>query len=272
MTEPPVSEQPVAARKWSPSGLAGVALVSYLIFAVLQIAAAVFVLVQTHPEFFRGLTGGAHGGSVPPVNDPHLADKLTKDLFAAPYLFFYALLGDGAMFLAAIWLGRAWLNARPSDLGFTRFSGLRDVVIGMASGLGLTVASDIAAAVQAKIFGPHAENVMKVMLTHHGASNFIFDFLSVAVIAPLAEEYLFRGIIFTGLAQWIPVGWAAVASGVVFAVAHLDPWSAFPLAVIGVGLALLYRRTGSLWPNIIAHATVNSLALVAVYFLPQLAT
>ena len=46
--------------------------------------------------------------------------------------------------------------------------------------------------------------------------------------------------------------------------APTGPLAAIPLAVLGVALAWLYERTGSIWLCIIAHAINNSLALSAI--------
>ena len=260
-----VDVSPPAGKRWPVLGWIGAAFVSFVIFVVVQTVAGIVVLVKVHPEFLRV-------AAAPPPDFSRVLDGWTKDISAAPYLFLYALLGDGAMFACAVFYGKAMIGAGPSQIGLGRFGGFRSVWIGVLAGIGLIVASDITSAIQARIFGPHPEKVAELLLSHHGALSFVLDLLSVSVLAPLAEEYLFRGIVFNGLAQLMPVIPAAIVSGVVFGAAHLDPWSIVPLATIGVGLALLYRRTGSLWPNIVAHATVNTVALVAVYLFPKLAT
>jgi membrane protease YdiL (CAAX protease family) len=231
--------------------------------------AGLVVLVKIHPEAVRMFQQALSG--IPPHVTKQVTAAWTKDIATAPYLLLYAILGDGAMIAAALVLARTWLGAKLSSLGFTRFEGISHIVSGVAAGLALIIVSDIITAGQSKVFGSHPENVEEVLLTHHGLTSFFFDLLSVAVLAPVAEEVLFRGVIFTGLVQRMPLALAAGLSGLIFGIAHLDFWSILPLSVIGVGLALLYYRTGSLWPNIVAHATVNMIWLFVVYFYPQLA-
>jgi uncharacterized protein len=86
----------------------------------------------------------------------------------------------------------------------------------------------------------------------------------VTVLAPIAEEFLFRGYIFTALRNWAG-GWgAALLTGALFGVIHSSPDrpAAYlvPLALFGVLLCLLYWRTGSLYPCIALHAINNSVA------------
>jgi membrane protease YdiL (CAAX protease family) len=83
------------------------------------------------------------------------------------------------------------------------------------------------------------------------------------VLAPMCEEFLFRGYIFTALRNWRGVWPAAVITGVLFGVVHAGSSPAVdlvPLAGLGFGLCLLYRYTGSLYPCIAVHSLNNSIA------------
>jgi hypothetical protein len=85
-----------------------------------------------------------------------------------------------------------------------------------------------------------------------------------AVAAPLAEEVLFRGIIFRALRIKTGFVVAALISGALFGLIHMEPFQAIQLSMLGVVLAWLYDRTGSLWPSIILHATNNLVTLVVM--------
>jgi membrane protease YdiL (CAAX protease family) len=83
------------------------------------------------------------------------------------------------------------------------------------------------------------------------------------VLAPMCEEFLFRGYIFTALRNWRGVWPAAVITGVLFGAVHAGSAPAadlVPLAGLGFGLCLLYRYTGSLYPCIAVHSLNNSIA------------
>jgi uncharacterized protein len=83
--------------------------------------------------------------------------------------------------------------------------------------------------------------------------------VSVVIIAPIAEEMLFRGIIFKGLRNWAKPGAAFLLSALFFAVAHLYPLIIPPIFVLGILLAMLVERRGSLVASIAAHITFNSI-------------
>jgi membrane protease YdiL (CAAX protease family) len=85
----------------------------------------------------------------------------------------------------------------------------------------------------------------------------------VAVVAPVAEEFFFRGFFFTALRAWKGLWPAAVITGLVFGAIHLGSAEAvflLPLAFFGFALCLLYHRTGSLYPCMALHCMNNSLA------------
>jgi uncharacterized protein len=85
----------------------------------------------------------------------------------------------------------------------------------------------------------------------------------VSVVAPVAEEFFFRGFFFTSLRAWKGLWPAAIITGLVFGAIHAGSAEAvflLPLAFFGFALCLLYQRTGSLYPCIALHCVNNSLA------------
>jgi membrane protease YdiL (CAAX protease family) len=91
--------------------------------------------------------------------------------------------------------------------------------------------------------------------------------LVTVLLAPCAEEALFRGVVFTGLRNDLGKWIAVPLSSLIFGLFHrVSGWSAvFFASVIGVACALLLEGSGSLWPAVVAHVLVNS-KLCAAYF------
>src|SRR6185437_3049958 len=90
----------------------------------------------------------------------------------------------------------------------------------------------------------------------------------VVCVAPFVEELVFRGVLLSGLASRMPIGWAMLASAVVFGCVHLPDfkfaWYPVPaLIILGLVSAWLRVRTRSLWPSITLHATNNFIAAIA---------
>lgn len=86
--------------------------------------------------------------------------------------------------------------------------------------------------------------------------------LAVVVMAPLAEEALFRGLLYGGLARLWGMWPAVLVSALIFGGAHMNLSLFLPLALGGVILALIYAKSGSLWPSTVAHATLNGISVL----------
>jgi membrane protease YdiL (CAAX protease family) len=89
----------------------------------------------------------------------------------------------------------------------------------------------------------------------------------ICVVAPFCEEFLFRGYIFTALRSWRGTLPAALITAVLFGGVHAGSAPVLdlvPLAALGFGLCLLYRRSGSLYPCMAAHSLNNSVAFASL--------
>jgi uncharacterized protein len=88
----------------------------------------------------------------------------------------------------------------------------------------------------------------------------------VVCVAPVAEEFFFRGFFYRALRSRFSIVVAAAIDGALFGVIHFDFSGADallilpPLAVLGFMFCLVYERTGSLYPVIALHALNNALA------------
>jgi membrane protease YdiL (CAAX protease family) len=84
------------------------------------------------------------------------------------------------------------------------------------------------------------------------------------VIAPMAEEFFFRGFLFGTLKRWKGPWVAALLTGLLFGLAHTGSAASqflVPLAFLGFVLCLVRWRTGSLYPCMALHSVNNALAL-----------
>jgi membrane protease YdiL (CAAX protease family) len=88
--------------------------------------------------------------------------------------------------------------------------------------------------------------------------------LAVVILAPIAEEVFFRGVVFNALLREAGSRWAYIGSAALFAVIHLEPVAMLPLFALGLALAWVYQRTRNLLAPIAMHATVNGIAVALV--------
>jgi uncharacterized protein len=147
--------------------------------------------------------------------------------------------------------------------------GLRPTPARRAAGLVvLTILAFLAFSILwATIVNTPKENLLEKLGANETTLLLALSALLTTVIAPICEEILFRGYIFSALSKWR--GWlpAAAFTGVLFGLVHAGSAPAadlIPLAVLGFALCTLYRRTGSLYPCIATHSLNNSLAFGAL--------
>ncbi|NTW28298.1 MAG: CPBP family intramembrane metalloprotease [Coriobacteriia bacterium] len=169
-----------------------------------------------------------------------------------------------ALYVVAVWMG-----TRRSGLGFARSVGFARVDrpgMWLAAALGGAVLARVVTAVYAIVLAvlnltPPGQSVDLTKLFPAGVAGTIMAAIAIGVLAPFAEELVFRGVLLRSLRKrWgIPV--AIVGSSVVFALAHFSGYDFVPIALTAVILGWLYVRSGSLWVSMVAHSAYNLLAL-----------
>jgi len=94
----------------------------------------------------------------------------------------------------------------------------------------------------------------------HGLGTALFDF---SVLAPIAEELAFRGVLLIALVSVLGETGAVWTSALLFATLHLSPISFAHLVLLGVVFARLRLATGSLYPGMLVHGVYN--AIITLY-------
>ncbi len=93
-----------------------------------------------------------------------------------------------------------------------------------------------------------------------------FGILRVVILAPIVEELIFRGVIFSGFQRIYPAFLAIFFSALLFSLFHLNPWQLGPTFLLGLLLGFVRLRTGSLLAAIFTHALHNGMIFLAVYY------
>jgi membrane protease YdiL (CAAX protease family) len=167
---------------------------------------------------------------------------------------------DAAFVIVAVFLAQLGGRKVSAALFGLRPTPLRRAVALML----LTVAVFVAfSVIWGAVFDVKEEKLLETLGANESTLLLVLSAVLTCVIAPIGEEFLFRGFIFTALRNWRGAWTAAVITGALFGLVHIGSAPALdlvPLAALGVGLCLLYRATGSLYPCIAAHALNNSLA------------
>ena len=97
-----------------------------------------------------------------------------------------------------------------------------------------------------------------------------YGYFVVGLMAPLAEELVFRGAILRSLLKWNSRPWVAIViSAVLFSSAHMNPAQMPHTFLIGLLLGWMYWRTNSIVPGVAFHWVNNTVAYVLYNFYPN---
>jgi len=101
---------------------------------------------------------------------------------------------------------------------------------------------------------------------------YILAFVSLVVIAPIAEEILFRGYLLGKLRQHLSTWIAVLITSVVFAAVHLAWNVGIDVFALSLVLCVLRITSKSLWPSILLHMIKNGIAFYFLFINPYLLT
>ena len=193
------------------------------------------------------------------------------DLLTAVIFLGFTVITEGAFLLAPLWFA---VRRRPQ--GTSARDGLRALgfkktrllpAIGWVV-LGLIIVFGVLFIYQAII------DVFHLSLQTNGAGleqeatyapfTVIAALIGAVFVAPFCEEIFFRGYMFAGFLRGMNVWLATIASALLFALVHGDIGSFAPLLVIGLVLAVIRWRTGSIWPCMALHAANNATAAIFI--------
>ena len=92
-----------------------------------------------------------------------------------------------------------------------------------------------------------------------------FLIICMGVIAPIAEEVVFRWLIYLRLRDYMKMGAAAVISGLIFGIYHGNLVQAVYASILGMVFACFLELTGNLWTSVLLHMGANIWSLVSPY-------
>ena len=88
--------------------------------------------------------------------------------------------------------------------------------------------------------------------------------ISVVVMAALAEEMIFRGMIQKSVESFKDPANAIVITAVIFAVVHFNPWTALQITLLGIVLGYLTWKSNSIYPAIMLHGMNNLFSVIMI--------
>ncbi|HLZ58541.1 MAG TPA: CPBP family intramembrane glutamic endopeptidase [Ktedonosporobacter sp.] len=221
------------------------------------------------------------------IPQPAILAVMSTDPLTALYLMLEHGVLDACFIIAAFYFTAAVLGRRatPTDLGLTRFpfldvtptdatptpwwQTLINAILFLAASLALVI---LGAFILLIVQGPwealiHLSFGLTALNNDWGLPgllqqkpiSFGVEVFVLCLLAPFAEEVLFRGFLFQWLARRFNVWAGVLVSALIFTTVH---WSIFGFAntaLLGIFSALLLRTTRSLWPSVALHSLWNIL-------------
>ena len=98
----------------------------------------------------------------------------------------------------------------------------------------------------------------------------LLAFVALVVAAPIIEEVIFRGFLFSRLKKHLGVIVGIIGTSLVFAVLHMQLNVGVDVFALSIVLCLLRIVTGSIWAGVILHMTKNALAFFILFVYPMI--
>jgi uncharacterized protein len=146
---------------------------------------------------------------------------------------------------------------------------LRAIPIGFAAYFAAVPVVILASAINEKLIpqGGGGNPVLTIITGSENIEAKVLLFLTVAVLAPLFEETLFRGMLYPALASRMSPCLAIPLTSFIFAACHFSAAELIPLTLLGMVMTYTYHRTKNLVPSMVLHSLWNGGSFLALLVL-----
>ena len=173
-------------------------------------------------------------------------------------------------------LGVPWVvkkrRTTKQELGIQRFVSWKDILItpvGMVVYLVLTSVVTMLAT-YFLTFVDYGQAQETGFATVASRPEYILAFISLVIVAPIAEEVLFRGYLFGKLRKYAPLWLSILVTSALFGLIHFQWNVGIDVFVLSIVLCILRVVSGSLWPSIMLHMLKNGVAFYFLFINPSL--
>lgn len=211
---------------------------------------ALGLLLMSGVFIFFGLAAASTEGKTP-------GESLTPSLLIGNIVTFAVLVGAvtaiaGWRVRPATWLGLRWAR-------WPHFFWIGPAaVIAMWAVLGILNASGYIAWMERIVGSSSTQDAVALLRDSQDQWSVGLMAFSAAIVAPLAEEVIFRGYLYPVAKSFGGITAGVLFSALLFAACHGNVPLLLPLFLLGILLALAYEWTGSIWASISIHFFFNS--------------
>lgn len=175
-------------------------------------------------------------------------------------------------------IGLPWkvrgIRTTKEELGLTRLPNWSDIAFApIAFIIYMILAAVLLAAVSGAFPGFNADEAQDVGFEGIGQRyEYILAFVTLVIIAPIAEEVLVRGYLYGKLRKVTSVVVALLMSSLLFSAMHMQWNVAINVLPLGIVMVLLRETTGSIWSGVVLHMIKNGLAFYLLFINPSFLT
>ena len=199
------------------------------------------------------------------INMGGLDAAAIENFLMLPLVYIQSIMLILAPFLVAryYYLGRAW-----HSLGIKR-PRFKDIAKGAGAALAAYPAVMLINLLVSAVAGEtEGQDIMMALLNSAELWQTIGLVVGIVLIGPLSEEIFFRGFLFPAMNKRWSLFPSALFSGFLFSLVHFSIVVIISFTLLGMMLAYLYKKTGSLWASVACHAVFNgiSVTLMLIYY------
>lgn len=194
-----------------------------------------------------------------------LALLMPPAAFNAVFAALTYVLAFGIAFGVPVLFGRGRVNLE--ILGLTRLMGWSDIgLVPIGFIVYLVLAWAIVSLAIALFPGFAADQVQDVGFANiTDRAGYLLAFTTLVVIAPIAEELLFRGYLYGKLRRHVPLYLAIFMTSALFALVHMQWNVALNVFALSIVMCGLREITGSIWAGILLHMAKNAIAFYILF-------
>ena len=169
---------------------------------------------------------------------------------------------QGATFFLAALLCRSQQMTWNEAFGFSN-QPLRALSIASFVAVGTLVGAMILGAIASAVMlqlgmKPEAQQAVQMLQATESVWQRLFYGLVAILVAPAAEEILFRGLVYPSIKQMGFPRFALWGTSLIFAATHANAMALVPLTFVALMFTLLYEKTNNLLAPILAHSFFNA--------------
>ncbi|NQT22555.1 MAG: CPBP family intramembrane metalloprotease [Candidatus Omnitrophica bacterium] len=116
-------------------------------------------------------------------------------------------------------------------------------------------------------WSPPVQPIVDLLMKEERIHILVYSSLFAAVAGPIMEEIFFRGFMYSALKKHIGILWSCLVTALIFSFLHAHLVGIAPIMVLGILLAYLYEKTGSLVSSVTVHITHNLVSLGMVFLM-----